>query len=111
MTISFNIVTPDCRLVHAWSLGSTTYSVFLTIILDNIEKWLQQNIVQCCFHQARTGCSFLVVYTVLDSCGHNIEFVTLRACTVYTTFTIKFCNVTVVQVVTLDIVSMWSGTV
>ena len=30
VTISFNIVTPDCRLVHAWSLGSTTYSVFLT---------------------------------------------------------------------------------
>ena len=30
---------------------------------DNLEQCGQQNIVHCCFHQARTGCAFLAVYT------------------------------------------------
>ena len=30
--------------------------------VDNLEQCWQQNIVQCCFHQARTGCSFFAVY-------------------------------------------------
>ena len=36
----------------------------LNNIVDNLEQCGQQNIVQCCFHQARTGCSFFccVVY-------------------------------------------------
>ena len=34
----------------------------LNIIVDNIEQCWQQNIVQACFHQARTGCPFLAVY-------------------------------------------------
>ena len=31
-------------------------------IVDNLEQCGQQNIVQCCFRQARTGCSFFAVY-------------------------------------------------
>ena len=34
----------------------------LNNIADNLEQCGQQNIVQCCFHQARTGCSFFAVY-------------------------------------------------
>ena len=33
----------------------------LNNIVDNLEQCGQQNIVQCCFHQARTGCSFFAV--------------------------------------------------
>ena len=36
-------------------------------IVDNIEPCVQQNIVQCCFHQPQTGCSFLAVYTVIHA--------------------------------------------
>ena len=32
-------------------------------IVDNIEQCGQQNIILACFHQPRTGCSFLPVYT------------------------------------------------
>ena len=35
----------------------------LNNIVDNLEQFGQQNIVQCCFHQARTGCAFFAVYT------------------------------------------------
>ena len=31
-------------------------------IVDNLEQCGQHNIVQCCFHQARTGCAFFAVY-------------------------------------------------
>ena len=31
----------------------------LNNIVDNLEQCGHQNIVQCCFHQARTGCSTL----------------------------------------------------
>ena len=34
----------------------------LNNIVDNLEQCGQQNIVQCCFHQARTGCAFFAVY-------------------------------------------------
>ena len=34
----------------------------LNNIADNLEQCGQQNIVQCCFYQARTGCSFFAVY-------------------------------------------------
>ena len=34
----------------------------LNNIVDNLEQCGQQNIVHCCFHQARTGCSFFAVY-------------------------------------------------
>ena len=37
----------------------------LNNIVDNIEQCGQQNIVQCCFHQARTGCAFFAVYRIL----------------------------------------------
>ena len=30
--------------------------------VDNLEQCEQQNIVQSCFHQARTGCSFFAVH-------------------------------------------------
>ena len=33
----------------------------LNNIVDNLEQCGQQNIVQCCFHQARTGCAFFAV--------------------------------------------------
>ena len=36
----------------------------LNNIVDNLEQCVQHNIVQCCFHQARTGCAFFAVYTV-----------------------------------------------
>ena len=32
----------------------------LNNIVDIVEQCGQQNIVPCCFHQARTGCSFLL---------------------------------------------------
>ena len=34
----------------------------LNNIVDNIGQCGQQNIVHCCFHQARTVCSFFAVY-------------------------------------------------
>ena len=34
----------------------------LNNIVDNLEQCGQHNIVQCCFHQARTGCAFFAVY-------------------------------------------------
>ena len=33
----------------------------LNNIVANLEQCGQQNIVQCCFHQARTGCAFVAV--------------------------------------------------
>ena len=38
----------------------------LNNIVDNIEQCGQQNIVQCCFHQARTSCSFFAVYKIQE---------------------------------------------
>ena len=38
-----------------------------TNIVDNLEQCGQQNIVQCCFHQVRTGSSFFFCCTV-DIC-------------------------------------------
>ena len=35
----------------------------LNNIVDNLEKCGQHNIVQCCFHHARTGCVFFAVYS------------------------------------------------
>ena len=34
----------------------------LNNIVDSLEQCGQHNIVQCCFHQARTGCAFFAVY-------------------------------------------------
>ena len=34
----------------------------LNNIVDNLEQCGQQNIVQCCFHQARRGCPLFAVY-------------------------------------------------
>ena len=34
----------------------------LNNIVDKLEQCGQHNIVQCCFHQARTGCAFFAVY-------------------------------------------------
>ena len=53
----------------------------LNNIVDNLEKCGQHNIVQCCFHQARTGCSFLAVYAKCfrpssydnGPCAHDIQ--------------------------------------
>ena len=36
-------------------------STMLNNIVNNIKQCGQQNIVPACFHQARTGCSFLAV--------------------------------------------------
>ena len=38
----------------------------LNNIVDNLEQCGQQNIVQCCFHQARTGCAFFAVYSIIQ---------------------------------------------
>ena len=38
----------------------------LNNVVDNIEQCGQQNIVHCCFHQARTGCPFFAVHTSSD---------------------------------------------
>ena len=35
----------------------------LNNIVGNLEQCGQQDIVQCCFHRARTGCAFFAVYT------------------------------------------------
>ena len=37
----------------------------LNNVVDNLEQCGQQNIVQCCFHQARTGCAFFAVYNMI----------------------------------------------
>ena len=39
----------------------------LNNIVDNLEQCWQQNIVQCCLHQARTGCSFFAVYIQMQN--------------------------------------------
>ena len=36
----------------------------LNNIVDNIQQCGQQNIVQSCFHQPRTGCSCFAVYVI-----------------------------------------------
>ena len=36
----------------------------LNNIVDNLEQCGQHNIVQCCFHQVKTGCAFFAVYVV-----------------------------------------------
>ena len=46
------------HLIAGYNSGST----ILNNIVDNPEQCGQQNIVHCCFHQARTGCSFFAVY-------------------------------------------------
>ena len=38
----------------------------LNDIVDNLEQCGKQNIVQCCFHQARTGCLFFAVYQTFN---------------------------------------------
>ena len=39
----------------------------LNNIVDNLEQCGQQNIVHCCFHQARTGCAFFAVSCSVNS--------------------------------------------
>ena len=39
----------------------------LNNIVDNLEQCGQHNIVQCCFHQARTGCAFFAVYSQVNA--------------------------------------------
>ena len=39
----------------------------LNNIVDNLEQCGQHNIVQCCFHQARTDCAFFAVYGKLKT--------------------------------------------
>ena len=47
-----------------WALISLQSGVtMLNNIVDNLEQCGQHNIVQSCFHQARTGCAFLAVYS------------------------------------------------
>ena len=43
--------------------GSSLQSgaTMLNNIVDNLDQCGQQSIVQCCFHQARTGCSFFLL--------------------------------------------------
>ena len=46
----------------------------LNNIVDNLELCGQHNIVQCCFHQARTGCAFFAVYAKCEiafESGHS----------------------------------------
>ena len=48
---------------HCWAWTSLQSSLTtLNNIVNNLEQCWQQNIVQSCFHQARTGCSFFAVY-------------------------------------------------
>ena len=46
----------------------------LNNIVDNLEQCGQQNIVQCCFHQARTGCAFFAVYPRIFSAVSRMNF-------------------------------------
>ena len=57
----------------------------LNNIVDNLEQRGQQNIVQCCFHQARTGCAFFAVYTrknhhVVASCQQVVQRLLRSGC-------------------------------
>ena len=54
-----NNIVQHCYVCLQASSGST----ILNNIVDNIEQCGQQYIVQACFHLAKTGCSFLAVYT------------------------------------------------
>ena len=66
----------------------------LNNIVDNFEQCGQQNIAQCCFHHARTGCSFFAVYFSIDNPRNGLE----TQAKVYTTSVIRFalepCNFT-----------------
>ena len=63
-TILFSIVTPDHHN-----------------IANSIEQSGQQNIVQACFHQLRTGCSFFAVYAKL-TCPCSMTIILSESMTV-----------------------------
>ena len=56
----FNVVNNIVQHFYT-QLQANSGSTMLNNIVDNIEQCWQQNIVQACFHHARTGCSFLAV--------------------------------------------------
>ena len=57
----FNVVNNTEQVVEPESSLQSGVTM-LNNIVDNLEQCGQQNIVQCCFHQARTGCAFFAVY-------------------------------------------------
>ena len=64
----------------------------LNNIVDNLEQCGQHNIVQCCFHQARTGCAFFAVYTKFASFTNRLHVTTgrsLRVWRCYLTFSLS----------------------
>ena len=48
----------------------------LNNIVDNLEQCGQQIIVQCCFHQARTGCAFFAVYELAQIKVSGVQLMT-----------------------------------
>ena len=53
----FNVVNNIVQHCYTW-LQDNSGSTLLNNIVDHIEQCWQQNIIQDCFHQAKTGCSF-----------------------------------------------------
>ena len=58
LTILNNIVEPESGVI------------ILFDIVNSLKQCWQQNIVQCCFHQLGTSCSFFAVYNYVQ-CGQR----------------------------------------
>ena len=52
-------VNKNVQHCYTWLQANSGSTLLVNNVVDNIEQCWQQNIVQCCFHQARTGCSFM----------------------------------------------------
>ena len=59
----FNVVNNIVQHCYTWTQANSD-SMTLNNIVDNIEQCGQQNIVQCCFQQPWTGCSFLLCIVI-----------------------------------------------
>ena len=66
----FKVVNNVVRHCYA-SLQASLGLTMLNNIVDNIEQCCRQNIVLVCYHQARTGCSFLAVCLLLTHLLHG----------------------------------------
>ena len=70
----FNVVNNTEQVVEPELACNQVPVTMLNNIVDNLEQCGQQNIVQCCFHQARTGCSFFAVLFVKSCCPIVFKF-------------------------------------
>ena len=81
----FNVVNNIVQYCWAWTSLQSSVTMLKSIV-DNLEQCGQQNIVHCCFRQARTGCSFLAVYVSLSI----LLIIYVQATELYTLFSTVF---------------------